>query len=227
MEKLLVLRFAVRESMGVVLMAVTLIWSSGDPGWLAAWAVVVITAAWAVATGVVIVRANPALLAERLGPRQGARRWDTVLMSVYGLLQFAVLLIAGLDHRYGWTQAGGPVSQVAGFVFCSLGYSLTVWATASNAFFSQIVRIQSERGHTVQTGGPYHYVRHPGYAGSILTAVSVPVLLASLWAIALGLISVLLMVLRTSMEDETLRVELPGYADYARHVRRRLIPWVW
>ncbi len=213
--------------MGVVFLGVALFWSAGRVNWWPAWALIAITAAWVGATALVIIRGNPALLAERLGPRKGAKRWDTGIMSIYGLLQLAVLVLAGFDQRYSWTTGVSPLLQVSALIGCSLGYALIVWATASNAFFSQIVRIQSERGHTVSTGGPYRYVRHPGYAGSILTSLTTPILLASNVALVLGVMSALLMIIRTLLEDRTLRLELPGYVDYTEQVRRRLVPLIW
>ena len=102
-----------------------------------------------------------------------------------------------------------------------------LWATASNAYFSQIVRIQAERGHEVATGGPYRFVRHPAYTGTILTSLATPILLASWWAFAVGLLAAVLMILRTILEDRTLQTELPSYLEYACWVRYRLVPGVW
>jgi len=227
MDVKLVARFAIRETMGIILMGVALFWSAGETNWWPAWALIAVTLAWILATAIVILRYNSDLLAERLGPRKGAKRWDTAIMSGYGLLQLAVLIVAGLDQRFGWT-AGLPVTaQMAALVVCCLGYALAVWATASNAYFSQIVRIQTERGHKVATGGPYHYIRHPAYAGSVLTALAVPVLLASWWALIIGSVSAFLMILRTVLEDRTLQAELHGYPEYARQVRQRLVPGLW
>ena len=175
----------------------------------------------------VILRLSPHLLAERLGPRKGAKPWDTAIMSALGLTQLARYIVAGLDQRYGWTGGVSRGSQVTALVLCALGCAVVVWATASNAFFSQIVRIQAERGHAVVTGGPYRYVRHPGYAGAILFELAVPVLLASGWAFIPSGLGAILLVLRTALEDRTLRAELAGCGDYARQVRYRLLPGIW
>lgn len=112
-------------------------------------------------------------------------------------------------------------------IFCIFGYVVVVWATASNAFFSQIVRVQTERGHTVVTGGPYYYVRHPAYIGAIVFELAAPILLASWPAGIPSLLAVILLVLRTALEDRALQAELAGYADYARQVRQRLLPGIW
>jgi protein-S-isoprenylcysteine O-methyltransferase Ste14 len=98
---------------------------------------------------------------------------------------------------------------------------------ACNAFFAEGVRIQTERGHTVTSGGPYRYVRHPGYVGSILSQVATPFLLGSPWALIPSLASGALFVLRTYLEDKTLQAELPGYHEYAQKTRYRLLSGVW
>jgi protein-S-isoprenylcysteine O-methyltransferase Ste14 len=227
MDTKLIVRYAIRETMGIVVMAVALFWSAGQIDWWPAWAAIAVMLAWTTATAVVILRLNADLLAERLGPRKGTKRWDTAIMSVVGLAQLARYVVAGLDRRYGWTGGFPLAAQVAALTVCILGYALVVWATASNAFFSQIVRIQSERGHTVATGGPYHYVRHPAYAGAILYELAVPILLASWWALLASGLGAILLILRTALEDRTLRSELAGYEDFARQTRYRLLPGIW
>ncbi|MDD5312816.1 MAG: isoprenylcysteine carboxylmethyltransferase family protein [Dehalococcoidia bacterium] len=223
----LILRYATREIIGVVIMGVALFWSAGQINWWPAWAAIAVMLAWITATFIVILRFNPSLLSERLGPRKGAKRWDTAILSIIGIVQLVRYIIAGLDQRYGWTGGFPLAAQIAALAVCILGYTLVVWATASNAFFSQIVRIQSERDHKVSTGGPYHYVRHPAYAGAILYELAVPVLLASWWALIASGLTVILLVLRTILEDRTLQAELTGYAEYARQVRYRLFPGIW
>jgi protein-S-isoprenylcysteine O-methyltransferase Ste14 len=227
MNTKLIARYAVRETMGIVIMGVALFWSAGKINWWPAWASIVVMMVWITATAIVIFRFNPDLLAERLGPRKGAKPWDTAIMSILGITQLARYIIAGLDQRYGWTGGLPLTAQIAALTLCVLGYALFVWATASNTFFSQIVRIQYERGHTVATGGPYHYVRHPAYFGAILYELAVPVLLASWWAMIPSGLSAIMLILRTTLEDRTLQAELTGYADYARQVRHRLLPGIW
>jgi protein-S-isoprenylcysteine O-methyltransferase Ste14 len=227
MDSKLIARYAIRETMGVVVMGVALFWSAGRIDWWPGWAATIVMAAWVLATAYVILRFNPHLLAERLGPRKGAKAWDTAILSVVGILQLARYIVAGLDQRYGWTGDFPLALQIAALLLCIPGYALVVWATASNAFFSQIVRIQSERGHHVASGGPYRYIRHPAYLGAILYELTVPILLASWWALLLSSLSAALLILRTHLEDRTLQVELPGYAEYVHQVPYRLIPGVW
>ena len=227
MDAKLITRYAIRETLGLLGMGVALFWPAGRLDWWPGWAALAVMAAWIAAMAITLIRLNPGLLAERLGPRKGAKPWDTAIMSLLGLIQLARYIIAGLDQRYDWTGGLPAAAQLAALALCVLGYALVVWATASNAFFSQIVRIQSERGHTVVRGGPYRYVRHPAYIGAILFELAVPVLLASWPALIISGLSVLLLILRTALEDRTLQVELIGYAGYARQVRYRLLPGIW
>jgi len=227
MNTKLIARYAVRETMGLAVMGAALFVSAGRIDWWPGWAALAVMALWTAATAAVILRTNPSLLAERLGPRKGAKPWDTAILGLLGLTQLARYITAGLDQRYGWTGGIPLALQIAALGVCALGYALVVWATASNAFFSQVVRIQGERGHTVVSGGPYRYLRHPAYAGAIVYELTISLLLASWWAFAVSGLSALLLMVRTVLEDRTLLAELPGYAAYARQVRFRLFPGVW
>lgn len=222
-----VTRWVLRETMGVIMSAVILFVPAGRWDWVWGWIAVMILAGWVGATALAVIPRSPQLLAERVGPRKGAKAWDTAIMSIVGLIILAVYVVAGLDVRNGWTTGFSTIAQIVGAIVTALGYTLTVWATASNPYFSLILRIQKERGHTVVTTGPYRFVRHPGYVGSILAFGGTPFLLGSGWAILLGAASALLMIVRTALEDKTLQAELPGYAEYTQHTRYRLLPGVW
>jgi protein-S-isoprenylcysteine O-methyltransferase Ste14 len=223
----LIARFAVRETIGVLFMAVALFWAAGRLDWWPAWGLVTLMAAWTLATGIVIVRHDPSLLAERLGPRQGAERWDTIIMSIYGVLQLAMLVVSGLDNRFSWSAAYLPMLQLAALIVVGSGHALVVWATGVNSYFSQIARIQQERQHQVVASGPYRFVRHPGYAGSILVALASPVALGSSWALLVGIASAVLMLVRTMLEDNMLLNGLEGYRQYAADHTYRLLPGIW
>jgi protein-S-isoprenylcysteine O-methyltransferase Ste14 len=169
----------------------------------------------------------PELIAERGQPRENVKGWDKAISGLLLIPTLGVLVVAGLDERFGWSPALPLAAHLAGLALMVLGQALFTWAMASNKFFSTAVRIQMDRSHTVATGGPYRYVRHPGYVGYIVTVLAVPLILGSLWAlIPEGLVTCLFIV-RTALEDRTLREELDGYEDYALHVRYRLLPGVW
>jgi protein-S-isoprenylcysteine O-methyltransferase Ste14 len=221
-------RYLIREVLGLVGMGVALFWSAGRIDWWPGWAALGVMAAWTAATAFLVLYCNPDLLAERLAPRMGEKRWDAAIVSLLGLVTLVRYIVAGLDQRYGWTGALPVTVQLAALALCVLGYDiLFVWATAANPFFSRVVRIQTERGHTVATGGPYRYVRHPAYAGAIMYELAVSVLLASWPALIVSALSVFLLILRTALEDRTLRAELTGYAGFASQVRYRLAPGIW
>jgi len=227
MNKKLILLYILDQVLGIAGMGVALFWSAGRVDWWPAWAAIAVWLAWFTAMDIVILRFNPGLMAERLSPPKGAKAWDRAILSILRLTQLARVILAGLDQRHGWTGGFPLAAQVAAVAVCLLSIALFTWALASNPFFSQIVRIQSEHGHAVAAGGPYRYVRHPGYVGMILFELAFSTLLASWWALAAGGLCAALLLLRTALEDRTLQAELAGYADYARKVRYRLIPGIW
>lgn len=222
-----VIRWAIRESMGVVMLAVLLFLVAGTLDWAAGWGMVIVMAGWVIGTAAVVLPRYPELLAERTGPKKGSKTWDTVLLSLYGLAMMIMWIVAGLDMRNAWSSGILPQAQLVAGLMVIAGYALVVWATGTNAFFSQIVRIQTERGHTVVSSGPYRLVRHPAYVGAILVVLGSPIMLASWWALIAGVVSAALMVTRTALEDKTLQAELAGYKDYAKRTRYRLLPGVW
>jgi protein-S-isoprenylcysteine O-methyltransferase Ste14 len=54
-----------------------------------------------------------------------------------------------------------------------------------------------------------------------------PLILGSYWGLVLSFILTLVIIARTAQEDRTLQKELPGYSEYARTVKYRLLPYVW
>ena len=117
--------------------------------------------------------------------------------------------------------------KTAALVVLLAGYVLGSYALITNRFFSGVVRIQTDRGQHVVSSGPYLWVRHPGYAGALLVYMATPFLLDSLWAILSVLLTMAVLVYRTSLEDKTLHEELEGYREYAARVRYRLLPGIW
>jgi protein-S-isoprenylcysteine O-methyltransferase Ste14 len=138
------------------------------------------------------------------------------------------LLIAELDTgRMGWTKPYPIVFQCIALILYTLGNIIGSWALLSNRYFSTFVRLQRERGHEVVTQGPYRFIRHPGYAGTILAAIALPIGLGSVWALIPATTGVCGFILRTKFEDEFLLRELSGYNQYTSVVRYRQIPGVW
>lgn len=221
------IRYLVREVVSLLAVAAILFGFAGTLDWWGAWAMLAVTGAWIAGMAAVLRRRSPELFAERLTVHQDARRWDKVYTSLHGVMQLATFILAGLDRRSGWTTGIPAAAQALALAACVAGYGLLVWAVASNRYFSQIVRIQSERGHTVATQGPYRYVRHPGYLGGLVTQIGVPILLGSWPALALGAVDAISLLVRTELEDRTLHADLAGYGEYATRVRYRLVPRIW
>ncbi|MBN1147808.1 MAG: isoprenylcysteine carboxylmethyltransferase family protein [Anaerolineales bacterium] len=222
-----VIRWLARESMGIFMVAVTLFWPAGTLNWAWGWALVLIYAVWTIANGLILYSRSPDLLAERATRRAGGKKWDVAILSVVGLLTIAKHVLAGLDFRYAWSVGIPSAVQAVALVLAALGYALGTWSMAVNAFFSLVVRIQDDRGHIVVSSGPYRYLRHPGYLGTIVFELVTPLMLGSWWALIPGGLGALLFVVRTALEDHDLLVELAGYDEYTHKVRFRLLPGIW
>lgn len=206
---------------------VAMFWPAGRLDWLPAWAILAVWLVWFAAEDFVLLRYNPELIRERLAPPKEAAAWDRAILSVIRLLELARYLLAGFDQRYGWTGGFPLAAQWAGLAACLLSTGLFHWSMASNRYFSQVVRLQIERGHTVAAGGPYRFVRHPAYLAMIVFEVAISTVLGSWPAILAGGVCAILFILRTALEDRSLQAGLAGYAEYARRVRYRLLPGVW
>ncbi len=212
----------------LVVVGLVLLGVSGRPGWPAAWGYLVFLAASITTIGTVLGRLHPDLLAERSGVQEGTEAWDVPLASLSAVwLPLALYVVAALDERFGWPPDPEPSVRVAGAGLLLVGATLATWAMVVNGFFSAVVRLQTERGHTVVTSGPYRFVRHPGYLGSVLLYTGACLVLGSAWALLVVVALAVVLVVRTAREDVFLTARLPGYAEYAARVRRRLVPGVW
>ncbi|MDP7078782.1 MAG: isoprenylcysteine carboxylmethyltransferase family protein [Candidatus Undinarchaeales archaeon] len=176
------------------------------------------------------------MVTHRFGNRQESEPWDRWLMPLFMLLGARLQpLVVGLDiGRYGWTGAWvpqwallDPYLSSLGFVLYTFGFAVGTWAMGENRFFEAFVRIQKERDHRVVDTGPYAYVRHPGYAGSIPALIGVPLFFGSPIAFIPGVLAIAVITLRTAKEDAFLQENLDGYKEYTRKVPHRLVPGVW
>jgi protein-S-isoprenylcysteine O-methyltransferase Ste14 len=202
---------------------------SGQWGWWEAWAYALLSILGFILSRALAARRHPDILVERARSieLQDAKSWDKILAPALAFGSLLILVVAGLDRVYGWTNPYPLSARIVALVVIVLGFILGSWALIENRFFSGVVRIQKDRGHHVVTTGPYRLVRHPGYAGALWTYLAIPVLLDSNWAFIPALLLLGVLVLRTALEDRTLQAELPGYAEYARQVRYRLTPGIW
>lgn len=220
----------VRLTMLYLLMGLVLFACAGDLGWWQAWVFTLLLLLAGVGSHVWAERRHPGLMAERVssGAAQDIKSWDKVLAPLMALsISFPLLIVAGLDHRFGWSPPFPLWLNLLGFAIIGMGYFIGAWALAENRYFSGVVRIQTERGHAVCESGPYRIVRHPGYAGNLLALPGIVLALSSLWTLIPAAVALIIVVMRTRLEDQVLQEELPGYREYAGRVRFRLVPGVY
>ena len=206
--------------------ALLLFVAAGRIDWLWAWVLLGLYFVGVLINAYYMFRYSPETIARRASG-EGIKGWDKIVSGLWALVGIVQLIVAGLDDRYGWSASLPLAAHIVGIVLFVLGFALFSYAMITNAYFATVVRIQTEQGHRVCTTGPYRYVRHPGYVGAILQAFGLPLLLGSLWALLPGVISALLIVVRTALEDRTLQAELPGYVAYTQQTHHRLLPGVW
>ncbi|HCU34982.1 MAG TPA: isoprenylcysteine carboxyl methyltransferase [Armatimonadetes bacterium] len=221
-------RFLIKAIASIPLTAAVLFVSAGTVRWPMAWAYVLIGVATVLAMLLIVMPKHPDLIAERSRMHPDTKPWDRVLAPLGAAgTAMANMIVGGLDYRLGWAPEIPLWGQLVGMLLVLIASTLVIWAMYENRFFSATVRIQTDRGHTVCSDGPYQYVRHPGYSAWILLAVGVPIMLGSARALIVTAVSFVAIVLRTWLEDATLARELPGYEMYRQRVRYRLIPGVW
>jgi protein-S-isoprenylcysteine O-methyltransferase Ste14 len=223
------IRWLLQTLIFVFLFGLSLFISYGQWDWPMAWAYLGIFTLSHIIIGIFLVPTNPELVAERTQLKASPKaQWDRPLVGIATVFgPVSMLIVAGLDRRLGWTSLVPDSIQLSALGIVILGSLLSIWAMVSNRFFYGRVRVEKARGHSVTNSGPYQAVRHPGYAGAIIFNLAVPLLLDSLWAFIPTVVIVLVLILRTALEDRFLMVELPGYRNYAQQVRTRLIPGIW
>jgi len=220
-------RWAIKQTVFVLILAAALFFSAGPAAGARDWLFLGLVALIQVITALVLIPRSPGLLIERSQLGEGVKAWDIGLAVLMGYSTVFLALAAGLEARWIASPAGIDPGALAALLIAILGTFLTLWAMLANPFFSGIVRIQKDRGHTVASAGPYRYVRHPGYVGMLIFTLAAPLILGSWWALGVAILTAVVTVIRTSLEDRTLQLELAGYTEYARRVRHRLLPGIW
>ncbi|NDJ54055.1 MAG: isoprenylcysteine carboxylmethyltransferase family protein [Chloroflexi bacterium] len=221
------LRFALGT---LIIPAFVLFVAAGQVDWALGWAYITLLWLAGVISRLIVWRVNPSLLVERssFGKGKNVEPWDRIMSLLIGLVgPLAMLIVAGLDHRFGWSPNPTLAVMGAAWLVIAIGYTLATWAMIENRFFSGYVRIQDDRGHVVIDSGPYAFVRHPGYASVVFAYLATPFALGTLWVLIPVLLWLVAIVVRTALEDQTLQTKLPGYAEYAQRVRYRLFPGIW
>ena len=215
-----------RALLAPILMIGLLFFVAGRWDYWQAWVYTTINMIVLALMGTLLTR-NSELVEERLNPKEGMKGWDKFYFAVTTPLYLIVLVVGGLDARFGWTANMPLVVYWASVLVYLIGQAIFLWARSTNNYFSSVVRIQTDRGQTVCKDGPYRFVRHPGYVGGILFTITIGLMLGSWWACIPQVIAALMLVWRTAREDRTLQAELPGYSEFTRETKYRLLPGVW
>jgi protein-S-isoprenylcysteine O-methyltransferase Ste14 len=213
----------------IVGMGVLLFVAAGTLHWPAAWVFLGTLAILGVAGGLWLAKTDPALLAERMRPmmQNDQPAADKKFMLVFGFAALIWLLAIGFDVREHGVRVPTAL-QALGWAMLVFASGFIMWVMRENSFAAPVVKLQTERGHRVVSSGPYAWVRHPMYSGTMLFFVGAPLLLGSWWwGVAMSPLFILLFAIRTRIEERALIAGLPGYADYAARVRYRLVPGLW
>jgi protein-S-isoprenylcysteine O-methyltransferase Ste14 len=224
----MVAKLLLQNTIFVVAFGALLFVSAGSLAWPAAWVYLIVSAILGPACGLWLAKTDPALLAERLRPTFQAEQpaADKKFMLVFAVASLVWLIAIGLDRRAHASDV--PLAlQAAGLAMYLLSTAFIMWVFRANSFAAPVVKVQDARHHHVISSGPYAFVRHPMYSGTILFFVGVPLLLGSWWGVAIAPVFFLLFAIRTGIEERTLLEGLPDYADYAARVRYRLVPGLW
>ena len=213
----------------VVVFALALFLGAGTVFWPAGWAYLVLFFGADAALGLWLLRHDPELLQERMSGfgKSGEPTWDKVFFVVLQGFFLAWLVLMPLDAvRFHWSEMPGWL-QVAGAILLLGSFSIFFLTFRENPYLSPVVRVQRERGQTVISTGPYHYVRHPMYAAAIIYMAGTALMLGSWYGLLMGLIFTVGIAFRAVREEGVLRAELPGYDEYMAQVKYRFIPLVW
>jgi protein-S-isoprenylcysteine O-methyltransferase Ste14 len=168
------------------------------------------------------------IAAERSGVKSGTKSWDKIILGLSTVTLIITYIVAGLDSgRFQWSPRFHWGINAIGVILILLGEVIFLMAQKQNKFFSSLMRIQTDRGHTICDTGIYKIIRHPAYFGNIITAIGIPLILGSQWGFIPSVVSIFLAIIRTSLEDKTLINELDGYRDYTYKTRYRLLPYIW
>ena len=202
--------------------------AAGRLNWVRGWITVVLWIVGMTTVGLLSHHYNAGLLKARTKwRRKDTKGFDKIFLAVFVPLSLCQPAICALDAaRFHWSSMpfGSVYLGAIVFVFAMV---LIGGVMVANPYAETSVRIQSDRGQKVITSGPYRIVRHPMYVGSILMYLATPLLLGSAWALLMTALIALLFIWRTSREDQTLRQELPGYEEFTKRIRYRLLPGVW
>lgn len=208
---------------GLLLVGLLLFLPAGTLCYTYGWLLMGLLFAPMLIAGFVMFFKSPDFLRKRLDAKekQGTQKG---VVAASGLMFIAAFAVAGLDHRFGWSRMPGWVTVVASALFL-LDYAMYAEVMRENAFLSRTIKV--EHNQTVVDTGLYGIVRHPMYAVTIDLFMLMPLILGSWYALIPMAVYPVVIVVRLTAEEALLTKELPGYADYKKKVKYRLLPFIW
>lgn len=220
------LRSAISSVLGLIGFGLMLFVPAGTLHYWQAWVFLGIFMAVSLVPSLYLNRIDPAAVERRMnaGPKAETRPVQKAVM-VGILVSFAALLVvSGLDHRFGWSHVPAWVS-VIGDVMVAVGLGGAMLVVFQNRYAAATITV--EEGQPLASTGLYAVVRHPMYSASVVMMVGMALALASYWALLVVALGVMLLIVRILDEEAMLREQLAGYQNYVREVRFRLVPFVW
>ena len=211
---------------GVVFFAVALFVPAGTVAYWQGWTLIAVFLVTTILPSIYLAVRDPAALQRRMraGPTAETRPLQRIVISATVVLVIAALVVSALDHRFGWSSVP-PWAVAVGYVLVAVGLLLAQLVVVQNGYASANITV--EEGQPLVSTGLYGVVRHPMYSGALVMMVGMPLALDSLWGLGVVAAAVPVLVLRIADEEQMLRDELAGYAEYATRVRSRLVPGVW
>jgi protein-S-isoprenylcysteine O-methyltransferase Ste14 len=173
--------------------------------------------------GFVMFFKTPDFLAKRLDVKEKQATQKGVV-AFSGLMFVVGFVVAGLDFRFGWSPMPLPVTITASVLFLA-SYALYAEVMRENAYLSRTIKV--EEGQKVVDAGLYGIVRHPMYLATIVLFLMMPLVLGSWYALIVFAFYPAIIIVRLKDEEDLLTRELPGYVEYKRKVKYRIIPFVW
>jgi protein-S-isoprenylcysteine O-methyltransferase Ste14 len=225
----LILNLLVQTIVWFGFMGAIIFFAAGTIDYAGGWLYLGEMIAASVVFGAHIMRVDPGLLKERLKPpvQKDQPLADKLVLIPILLFIFGGMAFMAADAaRWRWSMMP-PAVQWAGCGLLLVALSFIHWVMRTNSFAAPVVKIQKERGQAVITTGPYAIVRHPMYLGALFYMAATSLVLGSWWGLVTVPFLALLFGIRIGVEEQTLRMGLDGYDDYARRVRWRLVPFIW
>lgn len=219
-------RMTASSVVGLLGFGVLLFAPAGTLNYWQAWVFIAVFTTVSTIPTVYLSRRNPAALQRRMhaGPRAEARTAQKIIITASFLDMFVMMAFSALDHRFGWSSVPLWVSLL-GDVAVAVGLGLAMLVVVQNGYAAATVTV--EAGQPVVSTGVYRLVRHPMYVGDVIMMAGMPLALGSYWGLLFVAPGVGVLVWRILDEEKLLNQELPGYREYARHVRYRLVPKLW